>query len=250
MAYSILIMGCDYKGEKSIYVSVEENNFKTNNNKVKVLNFKRGMAWSERLRESIRKIDSKAILLLLDDFIVESEIELEELDKIAALINENDNIACFTLNTVEMKNASSDVYFERYYERHVFGRYKTTLQAGMWNKNELLDILNDKENAWEIEIFANIRSYISHRKYYALIDKSLKPLNYNDGLFCLQGKLNRNEIERLSRKFDYDFYVKGMKDNGGVIVRDNIKFYKRVIRRIKIIIYSIKYLAKYIVERV
>lgn len=266
MNYSILIMSCDKYVElldiffkyfvrfydvsnTRVYLSLEKASYTNCKIDIVVLNDQNSIGWSQRLRNCLEQINTKAVLLLLDDFIIESKVNTNEIDRLSKLIALDDSIAHFALTPVPMRNACKTVFFDYYYMRYRFGRYKTTLQAGMWNKNELFSLLSIKENPWEVEVFANIRSYISKRNYYAIINKELKPIDYNDGFFCLQGKINELECKRLSEKFGENICIDSIPSNNGVVVRNAASFVKRVIGRIKIILYCLVYRFKYFIGK-
>ncbi len=261
MSYTVLVMSCDKNvklldcffkyyfrfcgdSDAEIVVGLEESGYQYKDKNIRVHNGKPKTAWAARLKSALKTVETSAVLVLLDDFIVESAIDLKELEKLSDLIETDDSIAHFALTTVPMKNASDTIYFERYYQRAQFGRYKATLQAGMWRRDELLSILNDKESAWQTEDLATIRSFVSKRKYYAIARKEWKPIDYNDGWFCLQGKLNLNEKQRLEKKLSESFDVEGFEDNKGIIQRDATPFFGKVRRKLKILwlsaIYRIK----------
>lgn len=250
-SYSVLVVGCDkHKSlldrffkqfvqywaadDVAIYVSLEREDYSYDGLDLNVTKY--GLDWSKRVKKTVEQIKTPAVLLLLDDFLIEGPVNKAELNKLSGLIENDDTIAHFALTTVPMKNSSDELFYGRYYERDHFGRYKTTLQAGMWNRDELVSLLREGEGAWEVEVYANFRSYLSQRKYYAIADKKYKPIDYNDGFFCIQGKVNLQELKRLNEKFNEDFSVPGMSDNGGIVERDPCPFFKRVIRRIKLTI--------------
>lgn len=262
MNYAILVVSCDkyiklldcfFKQFKrfydskdvDIYLSLEKKSYSYEGLNITVINDFDGSPWSRRVKNALKRIDKKAVLLLLDDFIIESKVDTDEIEKLGNSICADDSIAHFALTTVPMKNDSDKIYYDRYYKRHRFGRYKTTLQAGMWNRDELISVLSDNDNAWSTEIYANIRSYLSDRNYFAISDKKFKPIDYNDGFFCVGGKQNETEIARLSKKIGVDLHVEGIESNNGIIIRDNISFIRRVLRRIRITLYQFLYLLKY-----
>lgn len=262
MDYSVLVVSCDkyirlldvfFKYFKRfckldgvpLYLSVEKKTYEYEGLDITVLNDFNGSPWSKRVKEALKKINTKSVLLLLDDFIIESTVDTDEIEKLAELIEEDDSIAHFALTTVPMKNASDEIYYGRYYKRYKFGRYKTTLQAGMWNREELISVLSDSDNAWQTEVYANIRSYLSNRDYFAIADKNLKPIDYNDGFFCVGGKQNENEIKRLSEKLGEDLHVEGIESNNGIVIRDGRSLSQRITGRIRIIAYQALYMLKY-----
>lgn len=231
--------------EARVYISLEKETFQYTDVDAVVLNSKE-QNWSARVKECLGQIDSQAVIVLLDDFIIESTVNVTELRKLSAVICENKDVAHFALTTVPMKNESEKEYFGHYYQRAHFGRYKTTLQAGIWNREILMDLLAPGESAWEFEIYGNFRSYLYEQKFYAVSDKKYKPIDYNDGFYCIQGKLNLIEVDRLEKKCHENYYIEEMENNGGVLVRDNVtRLDRRIIRRIKITFYNIKYLVLY-----
>lgn len=256
MDYSVLVVSCDKNIEllncffkyykkyfsisNNIYLSLEKKDYKFPGLKINTI--KGGKQdWSSRVKKALDCIKTNSVLVLLDDFIIEKSVDTRELQKLACLLNHHDNIAMFALTTVPMSNASTKIHYGKYYERSRFGRYKVTLQAGMWRKEILKSLLKNGENAWEVEVFANIRSFPMNKKFYAICSKKLKPIIYNEGLFCVQGKQNEKEITRLSNKFGEDLHIKGMPSNHGLLIRDETPFNKRIVRRMKIILYQVKY---------
>lgn len=262
MNYSILVIGCDKNiklldcffkyferfynlSEVSVYLSLEKKSYKYEGLDITVFNDCDGSPWSKRVKKTLEKIDTRAVLVLLDDFIIESKVDTEEIAKLSNLINKDDSIAHFALTTVPMKNDSDKIYYGRYYKRHKLGRYKTTLQAGIWNREELISVLSDNDNAWQTEIYANIRSYLSNRDYFAISDKKLKPIDYNDGFFCIGGKQNDNEVKRLSEKFGENLRIEEIESNNGIVIRDGRSLQRRIIERIWITVYQTYWLLKY-----
>ena len=262
--FSVLVVGCDdHKNlldkffqqfaqywsddDIDIYVSFEKSDYSYDGLELNVTKY--GLDWSKRVKKTVEQIKTPAVLLLLDDFLIEDYVNHAELNKLATLIKNDDTIAHFALTTVPMKNSSDELFYDKYYKRAHFGRYKTTLQAGMWNRDELASLLREGESAWEVELYANFRSYLSGRKYYAIADKNNKPIIYNDGLFCIRGKVNIHELNRLNKKFGKDFSILGMLENDGVVARDPCPFFKRVVRRIKLTIMDGWYRLLWIIKK-
>lgn len=228
-----------------VYVSLENCVYEYTGVELTVLNSQKEN-WSSRVKEALEKINTKAVIVLLDDFIIESNVDIPELEKLSDVIVKNDNVAHFALTTVPMENESEKEYYGHYYRRAHLGRYKTTLQAGIWNKKVLYKLLENGESAWEFEIFGNFRSYLLDKEFFAISDKCYKPIDYNDGFYCIQGKLNLVEVERLEKKCHENFFIEDIENNGGIVVRDMVtRLDKRIIRRIKITGYQLKYLFLY-----
>lgn len=263
MNYSILIVSCDKNiklldvffaffkrfymlpENTPVYLSMEESTYQYDGLNIHVINDTCGN-WSLRVKNALNHITEDATLLLLDDFIIESPVLINEIERLSKAIHENTDIAHFALTTVPMRNESDVVYYGKYFKRHRFGNYKTTLQAGLWRTEILKRLLNDGESAWQFEIYANIRSYVLNKSFYAVTSKELKPIAYNEGLFCVQGKQNEEEVVRLSNKFGIDLHIDGFPNNGGVVVRDPCPLPRKIFRRLKITAYQMLYYLKYL----
>lgn len=199
--------------------------------------------WSSRLFKTVSEINEKVIILICDDDIVESKIDIPELDRLSECILENDSIGNIMLTEI-IGESEQDRICEKYALRKHLGRYKTALQVGMWNKDFLKKILVKGESPWEFETFSNIRSFVENYKCYALCSNDYKPIKYNDGFFVIQGKVYKKERERLEKVLSRSMRVDGMEEWEVEPVRDNIRFIPRIFRRIKIMALYMEYFLK------
>lgn len=161
--------------------------------------------WSYRVKKSLEKIDSDIIMILLDDFIIESMVDNKLLNDICNLMYMND-IAHFTLNTLpDKKENTSDIRFAKLGSKN---RYLINFQAGFWKKEYLMRILVDSESAWEAELYGSLRARQDKDKhFYCITESEFKPINYNDGWLVVQGKWNFKELERFKNEFDIELNV-------------------------------------------
>lgn len=248
---SILILSCDKNIELldnffnyfetfwedcqyPIYVSMENENYK-NRNVEKVFNYSKNNNWGERIIEALKIINSQNVLIILDDFFLEEKVNAKLIEDINILLNENKKITNFILTETREDNYEDKIVLNAFVERKRFGRYKAVFQIGIWNRVHLISLLDPKENAWEFEIFGNIRSFLNDNKFYSLINNDKKPIVYNDGFLVVQGTLNLKEKERLELKTGIKITNTILPEYYGVKNRDNISFIKKVLRRLKII---------------
>jgi len=228
---------CQY----DVYVSMEFCKEIPVARKIHVLNFHENKPWSNRIINALDKIDTENVLILLDDFIIEEKVESSKIDTIVANMNNDSRIANVILTVINQKNEPDKRILESYVQRNKYGRYKTALQCGIWKRSILINLLTPNENAWETEIFSNIRSFKYSFKFYALENIDQKPIVYNDGFLIVQGKLNTNEKMRLNEKLNINIKLDNYEKTGEDFVRDNIKFIPRVVRRLKIIVLYVNY---------
>lgn len=171
---------------------------------VKVIN---SMAndYSTRIKEYLQIIDSQYVLIMLDDFIIENEIDNAVIEKYESYIRNNNAIATLTLVWIDGKPES--VYEEGIIKKDRNANYLVNLQVGYWNKSFLNNILKNGENPWQIELYGSIRARKYRNLLFLHLDKNTsKPITYNRGWLMVKGKWNGNEIKRLHlEKYAKDF---------------------------------------------
>lgn len=263
---SIIVMSCDknkwlldiffdrfYKEWSNcpfeVNLVLENDNYVFNDRNIKVHNCFESNSFCYRLKKTLLKIKENYVLIFLDDFIIESPVNVFLLDKYLNIISEN-RLNNIILTPIEHVKNDPIIIDSLIVKRTRFGRYKACLQCGLWDRNILSDLLLEKENAWEFELFANIRSFVTRDKYYAVLAKDDKPFDYNDGFFLVQGKVNLEEKNRVEKKVNEVLIVNDERvfENKNAIIRDDVSMIFRIKRRIKIIVYFIIYWLRYIVN--
>ncbi|WP_303195067.1 hypothetical protein [Thomasclavelia spiroformis] len=219
---------------------VTDNKVDINSNAVQIVS--QNSNWGGRLREALSDyINENIILLILDDFIIEETVNEEALNEYINLMKTNPSIAHILLNTVDDKKNKS--FNKTLFQQGKYAKYKTSLQIGIWRKEDLLLCVKNEYTPWEVELYGNMRTYKSDKLYLCLKNKKDKPFFYNDGFFVVQGFVNQRELQRLNKKLDTTLSI-GSLPVTTKIIRDNISFFPRVIRRFKIILAFVYY--KYI----
>jgi len=196
--------------------------------------------WSDRLETALTLITEKNVILICDDDIVETKMAMDELKRLSDKMIEDNTIGNIMLTEIIGKS-KKETLCDNYLLRDHYGRYKTALQVGIWNKEFLKRITVKGESPWEFETFSNIRSFTEYYKCYALKSNKYKPISYNDGFFVIQGKVFKKERERLEQVLLKDMKVDGMDEWEEEPVRDNIRFIPRVLRRLKIMVLYAKF---------
>lgn len=231
-----------------LYLSLEDMDYDLAK-EITVLNVGKTTTWCERVKKSLDFIRQDYVLILLDDFLIEEKVDEDTLQNYVLMMKEL-KAYNLILTTVPNEKNTNLCNKNKWAHRDRFGRYKTSLQCGIWKKSVLHDLLRENENPWEFELFGNIRSFLYEDSFYALKEKEYKPIKYNEGLFMVQGKINSKELDRIETKLGYRLNIPpDIKRWEEVVIRDNIKFVPRVIRRFKIILYYWLYRMKYIGKR-
>ena len=231
---------CPYK----IYLSMERKTFDYQDIDIISITHETEIGWCERTKRALQQMQEDYVLVLLDDFIIEEQVNECLLEYYLGILRDN-NLSNIILTPVLNERNYSICMYESLYHRHRFGRYKTSLQCGLWRKSILEELLIAGENAWEFEIFANIRSFLLKDSFYAVKNNKCKPIVYNDGFFVVQGRVNLIEKKRLEKKLGIEIDIGNALSFEKEIIRDDIKFVPRVIRRLKIMVKTIIYRCKF-----
>ncbi len=123
--------------------------------------------WSLRLIETLKRIDTKYILFMLDDFFILSPVNYDKLKQVLRWMNHNPFIGSFTFQShyVPRPEYKSKIYkgFERIPKNDIF---RINCNHGIWRKRYLLKCLEPGESAWDFEVKAGERRLLHFDKYY------------------------------------------------------------------------------------
>jgi len=201
--------------------------------------------WSRRLKSYLKRIETEYVLIILDDFILESIVDSDEINKYLLIIYNDKSIANLALTEIYDRNNIKSKY-EHLCTRNPRSNYLLNLQVGFWNKRILFHLLKDNESPWETELFGSIRARkFNSYQFMCLRSDENQPYKYNRGWLMVRGKWNGNEIKRLH----LERYADDFLDGKDIIYSDlmKISFHKRVIRRLKITVHKcLSYLKIYI----
>lgn len=231
---------CPYK----IYVSLEDSKFEFEDKDIIVLNNHENIGWGGRIKRCLESITEKYVLVMLDDFIIEEKVNQEKINQYIKVMN-NEKMSNLILTPVLNEKNDIDSKYDNLVHRNRFGRYKTSLQCGIWNRELLCNLLKNDESAWEFEIFGNIRSFLYRNEFYSVQSIKDKPIDYNDGFFMVQGRLNLKEKRRIEEKTGEKINVEDIPSFEECMIRDDIEILPRIFRRLRIIFYYSVVMLKY-----
>lgn len=206
----ILIMSCDKYDDCWQPFSTLYNKYFSNNYKTYIVTetkdceyfdtIKKTGAWTKRLREALQDLDSDYVLLMLDDYFIRNKVDNERIEY--ALNNFEDNTAWFNFEKAYDLNDTPSQY--KGFKKRNNGICKTSCQAGIWNREKLIELLNVNCSPWEWErlnISLDYDYYINSEDY--IIDYGFKV-----GDFSIVGGKWSEEIvpffEKENIKIDYN----------------------------------------------
>lgn len=206
-----------------IVLNTETKNFDYENLEIKTINIlkkyrSKNIAWSKRLKFVLNRIDSKYILFMMDDFFLMDYVDSKRVDEVISWMEQDKSIAVFSFFRVEdpVHKDTKSLKYKGYYLRNQLGDYRYNCQAAIWNRKTLIQTLRNFESAWDWEIYGNIRSRRSTKKFYTLMDPKDYIFKYDCEKYgVFRGKWRLPYTEQLFRKegISIDFSVRNNQIN-------------------------------------
>ncbi len=133
--------------------------------RVKSLTAGEDQSWSKNLRYFLEHIDTRYVLVLLEDFFLNRTVVtariIEHLKSLDALHG-----TTLRLYPHPRPNARLADY-PSVGSIHTFAPYRVSAQPAIWNRQQLLELLRDGESAWEFESQGTIRSRAKEDGFFA-----------------------------------------------------------------------------------
>lgn len=130
------------------------------NSRVQTLNIPNEKSWSDNMLEALRHIDTKYVILFLDDYWVTEMVDEAKLATIYhTMQDEQMAMVQLAYNNTEFHvgekhpTLAEAIYTDRY------ARYKASLQLAIWDKEALQYLLKSGESPWDFEIAGTARSH-------------------------------------------------------------------------------------------
>lgn len=129
------------------------------------------LTWTKSTRAMVERIDSPIVLMLLDDFFFRSRVNTA---RIEGLVRDFERLDAAYLRLVP--NPPPDLRLARFSDVGEIAPgapYRSSLQAALWRKSDLLELLRDEENPWQMEVLGSRRSDGMTRGFYAVWEPAL-----------------------------------------------------------------------------
>ncbi len=201
------------------------NNLNYDDKRVETLHFDAQNTWSQSVISALKIIDSEYVLFSLEDFLLKENVINSKIERSLSFIKENNGVVLY-LN----KNRFSQVKFQPkrlYVKMNKETPYIVSTQAAIWNRRKLLEILNEKESAWEFELNGSFRVRKKLDNFYCI----------NDNIF----NYRHHSVERGKWfRSEYNYLIKH-----GIILKNHARkkmsYYETIIWYVKKFYGSMKY---------
>lgn len=154
----IVVMSCDSYDDCWKPFSILYNKYFINDYKTYIVTetkdckyfetIKKTGAWTKRLKEALQELDSKYILLMLDDYFIHERVDNNKINECLKIIKETNAIVYNFENKyrqcVELSN-SYDIQLNNQV-------YLNSTQPSIWNREKLIERLEKEQTAQEWEL--------------------------------------------------------------------------------------------------
>lgn len=145
--------------KNNLYLNCEKESFSFDGLPIKIIRNSINFTWSQCLINAIDKIDTRIILYLQDDYFLNMPVNLDTIEDFVKIMLNNPDIKHIGLT--KFGSRSSLIKYNNDERLEIIdskANYRISLQAALWDKNNLLTYLEPDENAWMLELFGSRRA--------------------------------------------------------------------------------------------
>lgn len=156
--------------------------------------------WTERFREGLKQIDDDTVLTMLDDFFIRQPVDEERIKDAEKGIKNSSCIACFNFESNYRKPMFCGFFgiWDVQYNNQI---YLNSCQPSVWNKQILIDSLQQNQTAqeWETTVINLPYMYCINNQDY-IIDIGYRHQDLSIGWGITRGKLSKECYEFLKKE--------------------------------------------------
>ena len=158
--------------------------------------------WGERLINTLNAISSKYVIVVLDDYVLEGKVNIDEIFNCINHMELNRDIAAFYLTTCS-PDIVKDSQFNMFDKIAKRGNYKLNLAPAVWNKEKMLSYLRNDDTPWAWEFFGSYRAYKTKDLFYQVKNdvENIYPY-FTSGSAIFRGKWQRERVMPLVEKYN------------------------------------------------
>lgn len=111
--------------------------------------------WTKRMREALKEIEDKHVLLMADDLFIREKVDTKRLKEADKLVK--DNVALVNLEKCFNENDKEVV--PGFKMRTKGSAYELSLMCGIWDREKLIHVLDKDTDCWSIEYGQDTKGY-------------------------------------------------------------------------------------------
>jgi hypothetical protein len=159
--------------------------------------------WGERLLDILDSIETEFVLMLFDDFILESLVDEGKVFNSLAVLRDDKNGAAFYLNAASVRE-HIDEPEEDYRILKKFADYKVNSVPAIWRVSYLKSITSNNDNPWGWEVFGTPRTWFTSLNFYSISSQknNIFKYDYENGGAIYRGKWVEEVVAPKIKKYN------------------------------------------------
>ncbi len=134
--------------------------------------------FGEQMNAHIEKINTPFVLTMLDDFFLNTPVDISRIEQCVEWLKKDKNAAQFYFtNVVDDMNSVSEK-FPGFSKKDKVSPYKINTMGAVWKKEKLLEYSISCASPWEWEYYGTIRSFFADDEFYACSKDTTPIMNY------------------------------------------------------------------------
>lgn len=150
-------------------IYLQTNNLTYDNPRIQCISVGDDRDWSTSARAFLNQIPENYVIAVMEDYLLLRPVDGSRIKDLVNYSIDND-IGCLRLYASPGPNVeiNTDLISERIGVLQEGDEYRLSLQAGIWNKNTLYDLIVPGESAWSLEIEGSKRSILLSERFLSL----------------------------------------------------------------------------------
>jgi hypothetical protein len=178
-----------------IYLITNQKPFLCEN--VNIIRLGQDYGWTRNLKLALAQIDSTYIIYFQEDYWINEKVNSVAINEYLSIMDEQHlNYLRLLAHPVPDHEFSDD---ERLGILATDAPYRTALQAAIWRKDVLLDLLNVDESPWQFEVQGTIRSQKYERTFLSVKKHEDDPYYYGIRYVCTA--INQGRWARMAKEY-------------------------------------------------
>lgn len=194
-----------------IYLNTETKTFSTDLFEVNCVNTKAKCNWGKRFIKALKEIDTKYVIVILDDFFLRSPVSQDKINKYIQLLENRQNLDCIYLLPQNKGEYQSDD--EGLLIIPEGADYRLSTGPAIWKRERLLKYIKPIDDPWAWEFFGSIRAENQNTLFYCSNDYDYD-FDYEGGGAIHRGKWVKSVVEPVLKKHELSLNIndRGIED--------------------------------------
>ncbi|OCH11921.1 hypothetical protein A6E05_10125 [Aliivibrio sp. 1S165] len=214
-----------------IYLNTESESFEYKDLKlIKIENENReSMAWGGRFIDVLHLITHKYAICLYDDFLIESKVDISQINSCIHWMEDYDDIAVFYFFNNIGKNIKDDLFngFELIGKRN---DYKLNSAPALWRIEKLISLTGENDDPWAWECFGTARTYTLTDRFYCTEKNNEHIFDYKHELGggIRRGKWVSSVVSPLIKKYNLNINLNERGISSELLSKDKYSLHWKV----------------------